>query len=353
MAPLEPAGEDAIPTKLLQQLSQTPYACSSPLLPLSTRPGNFVYRGILAEPIRTQDGATAKSIIIKHYTDTGPKIFEELLLQSLANYLPSATTVTVKPPRLYLAMLFSADTHNLLPSPSTATIGRHLGLWLRSFHTWASAPEQAALRAQMWQNDPMRKIKYLFTYDSVLKVLENYPELLEGHEKTLDTILDAMAKEFERPSTEEGDGYGLLHGDFWSGNAGWSEPALADRTNELFVIDWEFSQFGHRSCDLGQIVGDLYERKIYNNLDTAISTMEGVIDGYGALSDEMVFRTAIYVGVHLISWYNRRPRKGPRVAPPEVIVAGLTIGRDFMVKGWEKDRAFFQGSGLASLFAAR
>jgi hypothetical protein len=135
--------------------------------------------------------------------------------------------------------------------------------------------------------------------------------------------------------------------------AGWREPPLADRTNELFIIDWEFAQFGHRFCDLGQIVGDLYERKTYGNLDTAISTMEGVIDGYGALSDEMAFRTAIYVGVHLISWYNRRPRKGPKVAPPEVIVAGLTAGRDFMVKGWEKDRAFFQGSVLASLFAAR
>ena len=100
-------------------------------------------------------------------------------------------------------------------------------------------------------------------------------------------------------------------------------------------------------------MGDLYERKTYSNLDTAISTMEGVIEGYGALSDEMAFQTAIYVGVHLISWYNRRPREGPKVAPPEVIVAGLTVGRDFMVKGWEKDRAFIQGSALASLFAAR
>lgn len=136
-------------------------------------------------------------------------------------------------------------------------------------------------------------------------------------------------------------------------STGWLKPPLAERTNELFIIDWEFAQFGHRSCDLGQIVGDLYERKIYSNLDTAISTMEGVIDGYGVLSDEMAFRTAIYVGVHLISWYDRRPQKGPRLAPPEVIGAGLTVGRDFMLKGWEKDRAFFLTSALASLFAAR
>jgi len=237
MAPLEPAEEDAIPMQLLQQLSRTAYVCSSLSSPLSSRPGNFVYRGILAQPIRTPDGARVQSIIIKHSTDSMPKIFEGLLLHALASYLPPATTATVKPPRLYLydretniqvledfsnadgfmAMLSCADAHNLLPSPSTAIIGRHLGFWLRSFHVWSSAPEQAALRAQMWQNDPVRKTKYLFTYDSVLKVLENYLELMDGHEKTLDTIRDVIAKEFERPSTEEGDGYGLLHGDFWSG----------------------------------------------------------------------------------------------------------------------------------------
>lgn len=78
--------------------------------------------------------------------------------------------------------------------------------------------------------------------------------------------------------------------------------------------------------------------------------MEGVINGYGELSDQMSFRIAIYVGVHLIGWYNRRPRKGPRVVPPDVILAGLTIGRDFIIKGWEKDRKFFESSALALLF---
>jgi len=135
-------------------------------------------------------------------------------------------------------------------------------------------------------------------------------------------------------------------------NVGWQEPPQPDTTNQLFIIDWEFAQFGHRSCDLGQVIGDLYERKIYNNLDIA-SAIEGVINGYGILSDEMAFRTAIYVGVHLIGYYNRQPHKGPRVVSPNVIIAGLTIGRDFMIKGWEKDRAFFQGNILASLFATR
>ncbi|KAF5001011.1 hypothetical protein F66182_16226 [Fusarium sp. NRRL 66182] len=196
-------------------------------------------------------------------------------------------------------MFFSVGVQNHLSLLSTSTIGHQLGFWLRSFHNWSLTPEQVALRAQVWQNDHMRELKYSFTYGSVLKALENFPELLKSHKETLDTIGDFLAKEDQRMSKEGGDGYSVLHGDFWSGNilidnAGWREPPLLGRTNELFVIDWEFSHFGHRSCDLGQIVGDLYERKIYGNFDTAISIMKGVIDGYGTLSDEMAFRTAIY-----------------------------------------------------------
>lgn len=113
--------------------------------------------------------------------------------------------------------LLSPDAGNLLPPSSLATIGWFLGSWLWSFHRWAVAPQQATLRAQIWQNDSMRKIKYLFTYDGFLKVLETYPELLEGHRETFTQIRDTMAKEYKKPSTEEDEDWGLIHGDFWSG----------------------------------------------------------------------------------------------------------------------------------------
>lgn len=130
---------------------------------------------------------------------------------------------------------------------------------------------------------------------------------------------------------------------------------LGNYENELFVIDWEFAHFGHRSCDLGQILGDLYEQKVYRSLDSAVTVLKGVFDGYGESSEEMAFRTAIYVGAHLMSWYNRQPRSssGTRTASVETIIAGLTAGRDFMLRGWEKDRAFFQSSVLVSLFIVR
>ena len=131
----------------------------------------------------------------------------------------------------------------------------------------------------------------------------------------------------------------------------WQEPGAG--TNKLFIIDWELAQYGHRAYDLGQMIGDLYERKIFRDIDIVMPVMQGVMEGYGELSDDMAFRTAIHAGVQLIGWYNRRPPTGLLMAPAEVVVAGLTVGRDLILKGWEKDRKFFERSVLASLFAAK
>ncbi|QYS97796.1 Phosphotransferase enzyme family protein [Trichoderma simmonsii] len=383
----EDGDADTASKHVLQQLSDTVYACSS-LSPLSSRPGNFVYRGVLVHPLSAKDEAPVRTVIIKHCTTStsedapdhmarrvdGPN-FEELLLNSIAHFSPlTDPSILIKVPRLHLldeasniqvledfidstglkSMLLSAEASNLLPS-SLEAIGFALGLWLRAFHVWAAAPEQAALRAQMWQSDPMRKTKYLFTYHVFLKVLETHPEVLEDHREILEKIQDTISKEYERPSTEDDEDLGLIHGDFWSGNillpaTPWREPPLSGGPNKLFIIDWEFAQFGHRSNDIGQLIGDLYERKLYGKVETVAPVMEGVIRGYGELSEQMAFRVAIYVGVHLIGWYNRRPQKGPKVVPSHVILEGLTIGRDFIIKGWEKDRKYFENSALASLF---
>ncbi|KAK6088528.1 hypothetical protein SCUP234_00408 [Seiridium cupressi] len=89
---------------------------------------------------------------------------------------------------------------------------------------WASAPAQATLRGQMQmlQDDPIGKVKYLLTYDNFFKVLENYPELLEAHQEKLETIRDVLGKEFEKSPKEDNENWGLIHGDFWSGNPKYS-----------------------------------------------------------------------------------------------------------------------------------
>lgn len=61
----------------------------------------------------------------------------------------------------------------------------------------------------------------------------------------------------------------------------------------LWTVDWEFAQFGHRACDIGQMIGDLYEREHFKNVDGALWAIDAFIKSYGILSDEMAFHVTI------------------------------------------------------------
>jgi hypothetical protein len=63
--------EEELSTRISQELSQTSYACSS-LTKLHGGTVNFVFRGILAQPLPIHNGnltTIAKSVIIKHSED--------------------------------------------------------------------------------------------------------------------------------------------------------------------------------------------------------------------------------------------------------------------------------------------
>jgi len=98
------------------------------------------------------------------------------------------------------------------------------------------------------------------------------------------------------------------------------------------------------------MIGDLYERKHFAGIDSGLWSIQGFITGCGALSDEMAFRIAIHAGVHLICWYIRRDPTAPFMQPLKQIQDAIRIGTDFIVKGWKRDRTWFEGSELACLF---
>lgn len=161
------------------------------------------------------------------------------MLNALNNFPSTNITdqVSLKAPRLYLfnretntqvledfpealnlkSILVSPTANSILSQSFATSIGHTLGSWLRSFHTWASAPAQADLRKEIEKNEPMRKLKYLVTYDSFIQVVEKFPEILEGSRKTLEDVKDMATKEFERTVGEAGEDWGIIHGDFWTG----------------------------------------------------------------------------------------------------------------------------------------
>jgi thiamine kinase-like enzyme len=121
----------------------------------------------------------------------------------------------------------------------------------------------------------------------------------------------------------------------------------------LFVIDWELAQFGRGEYDLGQMIGDLYERKHFVNIESSLWLIKAFVTGYGVLNDKMAFRIAIHAGVHFICWYFRRDPTAPFTQPLKQVQDSIRIGTDFIVKAWEKDRTWFESSDLACLFNQR
>lgn len=144
------------------------------------------------------------------------------------------TSCTVKTPRL---VQFNRDTNTqiledlpgaldlksfmLLPTNSqnvsrelAASIGRALGKWLLSFHTWASEESQKELAKTMEKNEVMRDIKFMVNYDNVVKMVDQFPNLLKESQHILGEVKNVAAAELGR---KDGKEFGIIHGDFWSG----------------------------------------------------------------------------------------------------------------------------------------
>jgi hypothetical protein len=114
----------------------------------------------------------------------------------------------------------------------------------------------------------------------------------------------------------------------------------------VFIIDWEVASLGIRARDIGQMIAELYMLKLFKNIDAGTWLIEGYIDGYGAVDLHTAFRVAIHVGTHLIVI-------GGSVAgwgTAEEIERVMGFGKEMIVKAWQRDRVWFHGSALESLF---
>ncbi|KAJ5325274.1 hypothetical protein MYU51_020841 [Penicillium brevicompactum] len=360
---------DEVHDEIKEELSQTEFACPS-LSRLSGGTANFVYRGKLA--------STGESIVIKHAKDylASNKSFnlditrcehEIAILRALDSLSPhSKDDVTVKTPRLLYSnqathtqvledlpnsldlktFLLSGDSGSLSESSALA-IGRALGSWLRSLHVWAAEKGQASSEQFLRENKPMQQLKFYANYTLLVESVSSFPAILEESRGIFEQVRDLAAAELERRVHD--DEYGVIHGDFWTGNVLVQRSSLdtAEGSTNLFVVDWELSQVGNRALDLGQMIAELYETKLFKHLDIGLQIIQGFTAGYGPISDEMAFRTAIHVGVHLICWGSRVPGWGSQEQVKEVV----KVGRDIIVQAWAKEKTWFEEGSLGCLFA--
>ncbi|KAH7342671.1 kinase-like domain-containing protein [Rhexocercosporidium sp. MPI-PUGE-AT-0058] len=358
---------DEMKAKVESRLKDGPYACTS-LEKLSGGTANFVYRGTLATPL--SDGT--KTVVIKHtegYVAQSPGFkltttrcdYEQTILTALSTFPPiKHTNITIQTPTMHL---FSASTNTQvysdLPSsldlktyvltysstlilPQCRRLGHALGLWTRNFHSWAQADEQKELVESMKGNVAMRDLKFMINYEALVGIVARFPGALKGCVEIFEKVRE------ERRGEIGGDEAVLIHGDFWSGNVLLPNGPIPDSTDPMtvFIIDWELSQVSSPAFDLGQMFAELFELKHFKNIDAGIWLIEAFMQGYGNIDEKMAFKTAIHVGTHLLCFGSVVQGWGTDEQVEDVV----RVGGEWIVKGWEGDRKFFEGGPLGSLF---
>ncbi|KAJ5933560.1 hypothetical protein N7454_005889 [Penicillium verhagenii] len=360
--------KDEIRDQIAKELSQTPFECIS-LTRLSGGTANFVYRGVLT--------SSGDSIIIKHskdYVASNPNFkiditrchFEEAILQALDGFQSRGEKgPTVKTPRvlyfnketntqiiddlpqsLNLKDLFLSDSLESTSEFACREIGSSLGVWLQSFHKWGNKPEQAESRSLITQNVAMKQLKFYINYAMLVDTIATFPDILEESRGTFEELRNFATEEMKK--SDKDPEIGIIHGDFWTGNVLIPNSPLAELpATTLFVIDWELCQVGPLALDLAQMIAELYELNLFKNLDYGLWVVKGFMAGYGPLTDEKAFRTAIHVGVHLIVWGSRVQGWGTLKQVTEVV----EMGKDIIVQGWNKNKKWFEDSDLGCLFS--
>ncbi|KAF4979321.1 hypothetical protein FZEAL_4443 [Fusarium zealandicum] len=365
--------ESEIQDKVKGALNGTPFAVST-LTKLSGGTANFMYHATLQNP----SSDYPKGVVIKQgeaYVATRPAFViptsrcvaeQESLLHLAA--LPPATTplCTISTPSVYhfnhdsntqvqeylpnaVSLKDYALKHYAAPTsaslePQCDQLGHGLGAWLRAFHSWSQEPGQAALREVFAGNKEMQGLKNMINYQQLLQMADRHPTVLGDARDVLQGISDLAAGELVDDSALY-----VIHGDFWTGNVLVPDVPIQEGTQiPIRVVDWEMAQLGLRPLDLGQMIAELWQLKLYKDIDAGEWLIRGFADGYGAIDDEFAYRTILHVGVHLICFGSQTPGWGTAEQQQGLV----KVGKEVIVRAWDKDREFFQTHVLGSLFGS-
>ncbi|KAI8958965.1 kinase-like domain-containing protein [Daldinia sp. FL1419] len=372
---MAPASREEITSKVLESLKGTPYEASS-LDILSGGTANFIYRAKLAQLLEDGTGEVA----VKHsedYIASSPDFkltlsrcrIEEECLKALSTfsiagkeYESDFCNFVVKTPRFYyfdektntqvqeylqngtdlkthtLTVLSEADTE--VTKHQSLQLGKALGRWLRGFHGWAT--QQSELRKTVAANKELQQLKHFINFSWLLDRVNQFPAVLGSAKGVFEKVKKMAAAELEDVSQLQ-----VIHGDFWTGNILLPKAPIQKGVGvPMFVIDWEMSQIGKPNLDVGQMLAELYELKLYKGKAAGLYMVQGFVEGYGPVSEDFAFRTAIQIGAHLVAFGMTVPGWG---SAEQVEECGR-LGRDIITHAWQKDRKWFEASDFACLF---
>jgi hypothetical protein len=124
------------------------------------------------------------------------------------------------------------------------------------------------------------------------------------------------------------------------------EPLDNSAQTVVRIVDWEMAQLGLLPLDVGQMIAELYELKLFKDIEAGLWIISGFVRGYGSVDEEFAYRALVHVAAHLICIGSSAPGWGT----PEQIEGVVEAGRNILVAAWKRDRRFFAGHHLQHIF---
>ena len=93
------------------------------------------------------------------------------------------------------------------------------------------------------------------------------------------------------------------------------------------------------------MIAELYAFWLYKKIDAGLWMVLGYVEGLGEQSEMAVWRNAVQVGVHLLSFSTIAGW-----GTPDQIEDVARLARDIVVNAWARNREWFEKSELACLF---
>ncbi|KAL0930781.1 phosphotransferase enzyme family protein [Colletotrichum truncatum] len=353
------------------ELAVTPYRFTSAHL-LTGGTANFIYQAKLEQPL--PNGTI--EVAIKHgegFVRQSPNFklttsrcrVEESCLKYLESFPPHiGSKVSVGTPKLFYfnektntqvqeyqpdplsLKLYALKFYHSASSEETKDqcleIGYGVGKWLREFHSWSNSPDQVKLREIAAANKDLQSIKHWLNYQQLPSAIERHPSVFGECADVFADILDKSAKELENEKNLQ-----VIHGDFWTGNVLLRGQPWTSGHIRLFVVDWEMFQLALAPFDLGQMIAELYELKLFKDIDAGLWLIQGFVKGYGAVDDDFAFKTLLQVGVHLVSIGTTVQGWGTAEQVESVAIAG----KDILLNAWSKQREWFNNHPLGCILS--
>ncbi|KXH63613.1 phosphotransferase [Colletotrichum salicis] len=372
----EESTSDRVLREVKAELAGTPYCFESARL-LGGGTTNYIFHVKLQQPlfdgtvevaVKHGEGFVAQSPGFK--LPTSRCRIEESCLRELSAFPPySGQKISVTTPKLFY---FNEETNTQVqayqPSPlslknyaiqyfavstSESTtlepvksqcldIGKAVGMWLRSFHDWSNSEEQLKFRDLAAGNKEMQTLKQWMNYERLPNSIIRFPDILGDCNDAFADIVDSVKREMVDDKCLQ-----VIHGDFWTGNILLEGSPWDDEHSQLLVVDWEMCQLAVRPLDLGQMIAELYELKLYKDMESGVWLIQGFVEGYGEVDDDFAFRTLLHVAVHLIGFGTTVQGWGTQDQAKTV----ASEGRDILKNAWAKDRLFFEKHALGCVFS--